>query len=70
MLTEIDLDGDFDPNEPGENDPTPVLFPTAIQGFLCSDVDGDDACTEADQPLVGWTVNVIPVSASNGDAVS
>ena len=22
----IDSDGDFDPNEPGENDPTPVLF--------------------------------------------
>ena len=66
VISEIDGDGDFDPNEPGENNPTPVLFPTAIQGYLCRDADGDGVCSETDLPLEGWTVNVLQVGGATG----
>ncbi|MGB1343287.1 MAG: DUF7507 domain-containing protein [Pseudomonadales bacterium] len=66
VLSQIDGDGDFDPNEPGENVPTAVLFPTAIQGVLCRDGDGDGECSETDPPLEGWTVNVLTADDASG----
>ncbi|MDA0958229.1 MAG: OmpA family protein [Proteobacteria bacterium] len=68
VLNRIDVDGDFDPNEPGENNPTPVLFPTAIQGYLCLDANADGICTEADQPLKAWTVRVLQLSGGSAGA--
>jgi hypothetical protein len=67
VLNQIDGDGDFDPNEAGENNPTPVLFPTAIQGYLCRDADADGVCSENDLPLSAWTVNVLQVGGSPSD---
>ena len=52
----IDTDGDFDPNEEGENEPTPIVFPSAAQGNLCRDSNGDQLCTDVDEPLAGWSV--------------
>ncbi|MEK9877520.1 MAG: OmpA family protein, partial [Betaproteobacteria bacterium] len=52
--------------EPGENVPTPVLFPTAIQGVLCRDANGDGACSDTDPPLEGWGVNVLTAGGASG----
>ena len=54
----LDDDGDYDPNEAGENTPTALQFPTAIQGLVCLDVDADGICTEEDSPLENWKINV------------
>ena len=54
----IDTDGDFDPNEDGENEPTPLNFPAAAEGRMCRDTDGDKQCTDADEALAGWTVTL------------
>ena len=54
----LDSDGDFDPNEAGENTPTALQFPTAIQGKVCLDVDADGLCSDVDTPLENWIVNV------------
>ena len=54
----LDSDGDFDPNEAGENTPTALQFPTAIQGKVCLDVNADGLCSDVDTPLENWIVNV------------
>jgi len=37
----LDEDGDYDPNEAGENQPTPIVFPAAVQGELWTDTNGN-----------------------------
>ncbi|MBT6243925.1 MAG: DUF11 domain-containing protein, partial [Gammaproteobacteria bacterium] len=65
LRAELDADGDFDPNEAGENTPTAVQFPTAIQGAACLDLDADGICTETDSPLENWTVNVFKAGSQS-----
>ena len=64
----LDGDGDFDPNEAGENTPTALQFPTAIQGKVCLDMNADGGCTEIDTPLEGWTVNVFEAGGQSDPA--
>ena len=71
----MDSDGDFDPNESGENQPTPLSFPGGLEGYMCRDTDGDQVCTDADEPLTGWTIELTdlegnPVLDENGNAVN
>ena len=68
LRNELDGDGDFDPNESGENTPTALQFPTAIQGLVCLDVDADGICTDIDTPLEGWTVNVFEAGSGSESA--
>ena len=56
VINAVDPDGDFDPNELGENEPTPIVFPAAIQGLVFQDIDGDGSRTEDEPVLAGWSV--------------
>ena len=62
-----DPDGDGDPGDPGEDDPTPIEFASALIGTVYADLDVD-ATRDADEPgLAAWRVEV---STSDGAAVA
>ncbi|MDG1233722.1 MAG: OmpA family protein [Pseudomonadales bacterium] len=59
LIDEIDVDGDYDPNEAGENEPTPIILPSAVQGTLWEDSDGDGQYAEGiEEALLGWSVEI------------
>ena len=75
---EVDPDGDGVPNEPGENDPTPVVIPAPAKATLGNkvfiDIDNDGIQDAGEAPLAGVVVQVTrqgsstPVEVDTTDA--
>ena len=53
-----DPDGDGNPGGPGEDDPTPVEFPAAMQGTVFADLDVDGMQDADESGLANWRVEV------------
>ena len=59
-----DANGNGDPTDPGEDDPTPVAFPASLVGTVFADHDVD-RIADADEPkLPGWRVEVVGSEAA------
>ena len=54
-----DANGNGDPSDPGEDDPTPVEFPASLVGTIFADHDVDGAADNDEPRLSGWRVEAV-----------
>ena len=54
-----DANGNGDPSDPGEDDPTPVEFPASLVGTIFADHDVDGTADNDEPRLSGWRVEAV-----------